>query len=297
MKVAITGSSGLVGTALSERLEREDHEVLRMTRGSSDDAGAMWNPADGWIRPGLLEGTDAVIHLASANLGEKRWTEERKELLSRSRIDSTRLLADHIGGLSDRPSVLVSASAVGFYGSRGDEELTEQSSRGEGFLAEMVEAWEREALRAEEFGVRVVLTRSGVILSKDSGALKKMLLPFQLGVGGPIGRGTRWFSWISVPDVVSAMMLALQSDLSGPVNTCSTPVTNAEFTRAFGSALRRPTIFPIPPPMLRLMYGQMGEETVLVSQRAVPSRLRELGFDFQHPDIRSGLRVALGKAA
>lgn len=297
MKVAITGSSGLVGSALSERLEREGHEVLRMTRGASDDPGVMWNPADGWIRPGLLEGTDAVVNLAGANLGEGRWSDDRKELLWRSRIDSTRLLIDHIEGLSARPSTLVSASAVGYYGDRGDEELTEESSRGEGFLAELVEAWENEALRAEALGLRVVLTRSGVVLSKESGALNKMLLPFQLGVGGPIGRGTRWFSWIALPDAVSVMMLALDSDLAGPVNVCAPPVQNSEFTKEFGAALRRPTIFPIPPPALQLLYGQMGEETVLVSQRAVPRRLTERGFQFEYPDIRSALRVALGKAA
>lgn len=295
MKVAITGSSGLVGSALSARLERDGHEVLRMTRGRSDDPGAMWNPDDGWVRPGILEGVDAVVNLGGANLGEKRWSDARKELLRRSRIDATRLLVEHIAGLESKPAVLLSASAVGYYGSRGDEELTEDSSRGAGFLAEMAADWEAEALRAESLGLRVVVTRSGVVLSKESGALAKMLLPFRLGVGGPIGRGARWFSWIALPDIVSAMMLALESDVSGPINTCAQPVRNAEFTREFGSALRRPTIFPIPPPMLRLMYGQMGDETVLVSQRALPKRLSELGFQHQYPDIRSGLRHALGK--
>jgi uncharacterized protein (TIGR01777 family) len=294
-RIAITGSSGLIGTALVRHLESAGHSVVRVRRGNPSDPSGSWNPETAWFREGALEGVDAVVHLAGANIAGRRWSPRYKEAIRSSRVDATRLLVDHLASLTARPGVLISASGVGYYGSRGDEELLEESSKGGGFLAGVVAAWELEALRARESGIRTVTVRTGVVLAAHDGALKKMLLPFRLGVGGPIGRGRRWFPWISLEDTVRAYAFALEAPLEGPVNTTAPrPVTNAEFTKALGRALRRPTVFPIPPLALKVLYGaEMAEETVLASQRAVPARLLEAGFEFRHQDIDDGLAAAL----
>ncbi|MPZ98042.1 MAG: TIGR01777 family protein [Dehalococcoidia bacterium] len=297
MHVAMTGSSGLVGTALRERLTAADHQVTRIVHGRQGEPGVSWDPAAGWMREGLFDGADAVVHLAAASIGESRWTESRKRLLRESRIQGTRLLVDGLAAMdaAARPRVLVSASAVGFYGDRGDEELAEDAPSGDGFLAQLVRDWEAEARRAEDLGMRGVLLRSGVVLSPKAGAIKKMLLPFRLGVGGTVAGGQQWISWITLQDEVSVIMHLLDSDLSGAVNSAAPAVRSKEFTDALGRALGRPTIFPIPGFAMKALYGQMGDETLLWSQRVAPRKLEDRGFRFAHPEINEAMRAVLGK--
>ena len=297
MKIAITGSSGLIGTALKEHLTASGHDVMPVRRGNREDPSALWDPDAGWFRDGALEGVNAVVHLAGADIGDKRWTEERKRELVESRTKGTRLLVDHLRSLAAPPRVLVSASAVGIYGTRGDARLTEESSRGKGFLADLAAAWEEEASRATEAGMRVAMLRFAPVLSARGGALKKMLLPFQLGVGGRIGSGKAWFPWVSLPDAISAYECALTSDLSGPVNVAAPQqLTNAEYTKALGKALHRPTLLPIPPFALKLLYGgELVDEMLLASQRVVPAKLTAAGFSFEHPEIDGALEAALRK--
>jgi uncharacterized protein (TIGR01777 family) len=296
-RIAITGSSGLIGTALRQKLEGGGHEVLRVRRGNRSDPSAMWDPGTGWVRDGALEGVDAVVHLAGANMGEKRWTKARKAELVRSRVDATRLLVDHLADLERKPVALISASAVGFYGSRGEETLTEESERGSGFLAGLVDSWEREALRAGDFGIRTVLVRTAPVLDSDEGMLAKMLMPFKLGAGGRIGNGKMWFPWISLADIVRVYERAIEdTSLRGPVNAMApAPIRNAEFTRALGKAIHRPTLVPVPPLGLKLLFGgEMTDEMLMASTRAVPKRLQDAGFTFEHRTIDEALEAALG---
>lgn len=295
MRVAITGSSGLIGTELRQRLAAAGHHVVRVQRGGPGSAPVVWKPAEGWIQEGALEGCDAVVHLAGVSIGDKRWTAKRKQALRTSRVDSTRLLVDHLGTLTRKPRVLVCASAVGFYGDRGDEVLTEDAPPGEGFLAGLVQDWEREARRAEAFGVRVVSIRSAPVQSSKGGALPRMLTPFKFGVGGRLGSGQQWMSWIALQDEARAIMWLLDhEELRGPVNLASpNPVRNREFTKALGRQLRRPALFPLPGFVLRLMFGQLGEELLLFSQRVVPAKLLESGFSFEYPELDAALAAAL----
>ena len=294
MRVAMTGSSGMVGTALGASLERDGHEVLRMRRGLRPDPSAVWNPAEGWIREGALEGCDAVVNLAGASIGEGRWTASRKALLRSSRIDSTRLLVDHLGRLASRPGVLVSASAVGYYGDRGDDLLDEDEPPGSGFLATLARDWESEALRATELGVRTILIRSGLILSTTGGALPRLLLPFKFGLGGRLGSGKQWSPWIALADHVAAIRHLLASDVAGPVNLVAPEqVTNRDFTRAVGGALGRPTPLPAPAFALRLALGQMADELLLDSQRVSSERLQHAGYQFTHPRLAGAFEAVL----
>jgi len=284
----------MIGSALVRALEARGDEARALRRGHRDAPGADWDPTVPWMRAGALDGFDAVVHLAGANVGEARWSDSRKRLLRNSRIAATRTLHMGLAQLSpsQRPRVLVAASAVGYYGDGGDAVLTEAAPRGDGFLAELVEAWEAETAKAAALGMRVVQTRSGVVLAREGGALKKMLLPFQLGVGGRLGSGRQWMAWISFEDQVAAILHAIDSDLEGPVNVGRT-VRNSDFTKALGRALKRPTVFPVPKLALKLLYGQMGEETLFYSQRIDSSKLEADGFTFQHPNIDSGLESAL----
>ena len=296
MRVAITGSSGLIGTALRRRLESRGHDVLPVLRGDPAQEGALWDPVAGRVREGALEAVDAVVHLAGADIAGKRWTERRRRVLWDSRVESARLLVDHIGTLSQRPKVLVSASAVGVYGDRGDEVLTEQSTPGGGFLAELCQAWEREARRAEDFAVRAVQIRTaGTVLALDGGALLRLLPLFRLGVGGRLGSGRQWFTWIALDDEVGAIEhLIGADDVSGPVNlTSPQPVTNAEFTRALGRVLHRPALLPAPAFALRLLLGGVADGALLASQRALPSRLEQSGYRFVAPELEQALALAL----
>ncbi len=299
MRIAITGSSGLIGTELRTRLTAAGHEVIRVQRGELGSAPVVWQPDRGWIQEGAIEGCDAVVHLAGVSIGDKRWTTNRKHALRASRIDSTRLLVEHFATLQRKPRVFVCASAVGFYGDRGDEELTEEAAPGEGFLAELVQDWEQEARRAESLGIRVVSVGTAPIQSLKGGGLPRMLTPFKLGVGGRLGSGRQYMPWISLEDEARAIEWVItHEELRGPVNVAGPhSVTNAEFTKALGRQLHRPTLFPLPKFMLRLVFGQLGEELLLYSQRQVPAKLLDSGFVFEHPDIETALAAALGKSA
>jgi uncharacterized protein (TIGR01777 family) len=296
MLIAMTGSSGLIGTALRKRLQADGHEVLRVLRGQPEQPEALWDPPAGWFRKGALEGADAVIHLAGADIAGKRWSERRKRLLWESRVDATRLLVDHIGRLARRPQVLISASAVGYYGDRGEEMLTEATAAGEGFLSELCQGWERESRRAQELGVRTVQLRTaGSVLARNGGALPRMAPPFRLGLGARLGSGRQWFTWVSLDDEVGAIRHLMHADsVEGAVNVMAPePVTNAEFTRALGRALHRPAPFRVPAFALRLLLGELADEALLASQRAVPARLTESGYEFAHADLQGALEAAL----
>jgi uncharacterized protein len=296
MKILVTGASGLVGHRLVPSLEARGHEVLRLVRNApASEKEVRWDPSKGTVDAGALEGVDAAVHLAGENLAEGRWNEEKKRRIRESRVKGTTLLSETLAGLGQKPEVLVSASAVGYYGSRGDEVLTEESSPGNDFLADVCREWERATEAAERAGVRVVHLRFGVILSGEGGALKKMLLPFRMGVGGKLGDGRQYMSWITIDDAVGAIEHALSDkNLRGPVNAVAPrPVTNYEFTKAMGGALSRPTILPAPAFALRLVFGEMADATLLASQRAEPVRLKESGFVFKYPEIEGALRHVL----
>ena len=296
MRIAITGGTGLIGSALRERLEAAGHEAVAIRRGPETDPASQWDPAAGWVRDGAFAGYDAVVHLSGASIGEGRWSAARRELLRSSRIDSTRTLVEHLGSLpgEDRPEVLVSQSAVGYYGARGDEELTEAAAPGTGFLADLVIAWEREATRAEEHGIRTVRHRSAIVLSRQGPPLSRLLIPFRLGVGGNLGNGRWWMPWVTLEDEVRSIEHALTHDVSGPINVSAPDaVTNAGFTQALGRALRRPTLFPLPMFAYRLVFGQDPDE-LFASQRVVPQALAASGFEFAQPDIDSAFASLLG---
>jgi uncharacterized protein len=297
MKVLVTGASGLVGTKLIPALKAEGQQVLRMVRTTPKDKASeiFWSPQGGALGAGDLEGLNAVVHLAGENLAEGRWTEEKKRNIRESRVKGTRLISETLAKLKAKPDVLVSASAVGFYGDRGDEILDERSSSGDDFLAEVCREWELATEAAAQSGVRVVNLRFGVILSPDGGALAKMLTPFRLGVGGKIGSGDQYMSWIAIDDAVGAIMHALTNEaLRGPVNVVAPEaVTNRDFTKALGHALSRPTIFPVPAFAARLAFGEMADATLLSSQRVEPAVLKETGFRFQYPKLEDALRHVL----
>lgn len=296
MKILVTGSTGLVGSALIPKLKSEGHQIVRLVRSEPKDASeVLWNPEQGTINAAELEGLNAVVHLAGENLAEGRWTEEKKTRIRESRIKGTKLLSETLAQLSAKPEVLVSASAVGFYGSRGDEVLTEQSASGSDFLAEVCREWELATQAAAQAGIRVVNLRFGVIFSKAGGALKKMLMPFRLGVGGKLGSGRQYLSWIAIDDAVGAIAHALTNDsLRGPVNVVAPQaVTNYEFTKTLGRVLSRPTLFPVPAFAARLAFGEMADETLLSSQRVEPTRLKESAYIFKYPELEGALRHIL----
>jgi len=297
MKIAVTGATGLIGAALCERLRQEGNDVLVISRRknlSSPFPVVHWNPERGELDTRSLEGVDAVVHLAGETIAE-RWTREKKERIRTSRVAGTRFLVDGLKRLSKRPSVLIGSSAVGFYGNRGDEELDEGSPPGTGFLPEICQAWEAEVARASELGMRAVRLRTGIVLSTKGGALAKMLLPFKLGLGGPVGSGSQWMSWIHIDDVVGGYHFALHhSDLSGAANlTAPQPVRNADFTRALGRALGRPAFLPAPGFALKLIFGQMAQDLLLDGQRVLPRRLESAGYKFQHTGVDDALADAV----
>jgi len=295
MRVAITGSAGLIGTALRTRLQAVGHEVVPVRRGDPSPGDVAWRPDEGWIEDGALDGCDAVVHLAGEPIGDGRWTAKRKLAIRDSRIDSTRLLVEHMAALARPPRVLVCGSAVGYYGDRGDEELREDSSPGEGFLARVVEEWEREGARAAEAGIRVVSIRTAVVLAPRGGALRRMLTPFRPGVGGRLGSGRQWMPWITLDDEVRAIEWVLtHKELSGPFNLAAPhPVTNRELTKALARQLHRPAVFPVPGFALRIMLGEMANELLLQSQRVLPSKLMRSGFRFEHETIEEALAAVL----
>ena len=296
----MTGSHGLIGSALLPRLRADGHRVVRLVRGAPEGADDVrWDPAARTIDAAALEGVDAVVHLAGAGIGDKKWTAERKRLIFESRTEGTDLLARTLAGLTRRPQVLISGSAVGYYGNRGADELTEASPSGNDFPARVCLAWEAATAPAAEAGVRVVTIRTGIVLATEGGALSRMLLPFKLGLGGRIGSGEQYMSWITLDDEVGAIRHLLTADtVSGPVNlTAPNPATNTEFTHALGGALHRPTLLPTPLLPLKAVYGSELVQHLLVDgQRAVPHALTKSGYEFAHTDIEHALRSVVGAA-
>lgn len=295
MRLAITGSSGLIGQALLPALKAEGHEPIALVRRPPNTGEVQWDPAIGRLDSRDLAGIEGAINLAGENIAT-RWTDESKRRIRESRINATTLLAETMAALVPRPRVLISVSAVGYYGDRGDEELTEESSAGRGFLPSLARDWEASAQAAHAAGIRVVHPRMGIVLSAKGGALGKMLPPFKLGVGGRLGSGRQWMSWMAIEDVVAAMLYLLNDDsLRGAVNfTAPAPVRNSEFTRQLGKALHRPTIFPVPTTALQVLYGkEMPEEALLASARVVPRRLLDARFQFQFPEIAAAFRHIL----
>ncbi|HEY6442571.1 MAG TPA: TIGR01777 family oxidoreductase [Candidatus Acidoferrales bacterium] len=297
MKILISGASGLVGKALARKLQEDGHTIARLVRpgGKSSPEDIFWDPMAATVDAPAMEGFDAVIHLSGASIAEARWNPERKAVLRSSRIDSTRVLVDTLSGLKQKPRVFLCASATGYYGNRGDELLTESSEGGTDFLALLARDWEAEARRAELAGIRTVRLRFGVILSADGGALPRMLAPFKYGVGGRLGSGNQWMSWIALEDVMEIMFSAIaSSQFSGPVNVVApNPVRNSEFTRIAAAALHRPAIFSAPAFALRIALGQMADPLLLSSQRAIPERLLAIGYKFRFANLDSSLKNAL----
>ena len=297
MKIVISGASGLIGTQLVAKLSSSGHEVVRLVRRSPKPGEIQWNPKSGTLDAAALEGVDAVIHLSGAGIGDKRWTDGyRKEILD-SRTATTALLATTMASLSRKPSVFLSGSAIGIYGARNDEQLTEVSTHGTGFLAEVCEQWEAAAKPAVEAGIRTVYLRTGIVLSPKGGALKKLLPLFKLGVGGKFGNGKQWQSWISIDDEIGAIEHLLTANVSGAVNlTAPNPVTNAEFTKVLASVLKRPAIVPVPTfaPKI-LLGGELADALLFTGQRVIPAALNASGYMFKHTTIESAFRSLLSK--
>jgi uncharacterized protein (TIGR01777 family) len=297
MDVAITGASGLIGRALSTSLRSDGHRVLRFQRGgvtAGDTIG--WDPDAGRIDAPALEGVDAVVHLAGEGIGEHRWTEQQKRRIRDSRVRGTAVLAAAVASRERRPHVLVSGSAVGYYGDRSSEVLTEESAPGDDYLARVCVAWEAETAPATEAGVRTVLTRTGIVLDAHGGALQRMLLPFKLGLGGRQGSGKQWMSWIALADEVDAIRFAIENDaLSGPVNLVApNPVTNAEFAATLGRELHRPAFLPTPLLPLKLRFGaELVETLLLVSQRVAPAQLQAAGYQYRFESLDAALRAVV----
>lgn len=294
MKVAVSGASGLIGSALVPALVASGHEVVRLVRREPRSATEIaWDPDAGTIDKARLAGIDAFVTLSGENLG-RRWTAARKAEILRSRVATSGLLARTAAELEPPPSVFVSAGGTGIYGDRGDEILTEESPLGEGFLPDVGGAWEAAAEPARDAGVRVVNFRQGVVLTRKGGALARMLTPFKLGVGGRVGSGRQWFPWVGLDDALAAYRFVLEHDVSGPLNLASpNPTTNEQFTKALGRALGRPTVFPVPAFALKAAFGEMGETVLLEGQRVLPARLLTAGFGFVLPDVDVALSRAL----
>lgn len=297
LRILVTGSTGFVGSALVPFLSASGHRVGRLIRtlprkGKSE---FQWGPETGFIDTAHLEGMDGVVHLAGESIATDRWTAEKKARIRDSRVDGTRLLCDALAGLKQPPKVVVCASAIGYYGDRGDELLTEDSAPGTGFLAEVCREWEAATKSAEQKGIRVVCLRFGMVLSPTGGAMAKLLPPFKKGLGGVLGTGRQYVSWIALDDVVAVIAHALTTEaLHGPVNTVTpNPVTNREFTRTLGRLLGRFTIFPMPAAAAHLLFGELADEVLLAGQRVQPTRLLETGYDFRYPQLEGALQHLL----
>lgn len=297
LTVAVSGSSGLIGSALLERLRQDGHTVVPMVRRPAKDGEIHYDPRNGVLDPESLVGVDAVVHLAGAGIGDRRWTDRYRREILESRTLSTSLIAEAMASVANRggPRVLLSGSAIGFYGATGDEELNERSAAGDGFLADVCRAWEAATSPAEDAGVRVVHLRTGIVLSPRGGALKKLLPLFRFGLGGRMGSGRQWQSWISLDDEVGAIVFLLTADISGAVNlTAPAPVTNAEFTKVLASTLSRPALVPVPSfgPKL-LLGGELADALLFTGQRVLPERLTDAGYSFEHPTLSEALGALL----
>lgn len=299
MDVVITGSSGLIGSALVLGLEQAGHRPIKMVR-TEPRSGAdeiRWDPSTGEIDSESLDGVGAVVHLAGAGIGDRRWNEKYRTLLVESRTSGTSLLASTLAGLNSPPRTFLSGSAIGFYGDRGSEQLTEQSDGGVGFLADLVKKWEASAQSAIDAGIRTVFLRTGIVYTPKGGALKKLLPLFKLGLGGRFGAGDQYLSWITLDDEIGAILHLLEADVRGPVNLTSPhPVTNAELTRVLGAVLSRPTLLNVPAFGPRLLLGrEMADALLFESANIVPHVLLDAGYEFRHPDLETGLRAILGR--
>ncbi len=296
MKVLITGASGLVGTELQKSFAKKGYEMLLASRKEpTDEKHVQWGIEEGFSEPEKLEGIDAVVHLAGENVSGLRWTEEKKKAIRDSRVMGTRNVVDAISKLKNKPKVFVASSAIGFYGTRGDEEVTESSAAGDNFLAEVSKAWEAESRRAEDAGIRTVLLRTGIVLSKNGGALATMLTPFKLGVGGVVGSGKQWMSWISMDDEIAVINYVIENEnIRGAVNAVSpNPVTNHDFTKTLGEVLYRPTFLPLPEFAVSMVFGEMGDALLLASTKVLPKRLEDAGFEFKYPDLKPAIENAV----
>ncbi|MFP5255361.1 MAG: TIGR01777 family oxidoreductase [Acidimicrobiia bacterium] len=295
MRVAITGASGFIGSALTASLEEDGAEVLRIGRSASGPGAVSWDPASGALDATALEGLDAVVHLAGEGIAEKRWTDEQKRRIRDSRVLGTTLVANTLAELGSKPRVLVSGSGIDAYGDRGDEVLTESSSRGRSFLADVVRDWEAATAPAEAAGIRVAHLRSGIVLGKDGGALPRMAQLARFGLLGKIGSGRQWWSWIALDDQVRAIRHLIDTEVAGPVNLCTpNPATNADFTKALGRVLNRPAFLPIPSFGPKLVLGsELAETLLLESKRAQPEKLLQSGFHFDHDEVEQALRHVL----
>ncbi|MGZ4693050.1 MAG: TIGR01777 family oxidoreductase [Acidimicrobiales bacterium] len=299
--VAITGSTGLISTALRRSLEADGHQVRPVVRRPvrSGESAVTWDPDAGTIDTGALEGVDAVVHLAGAGIGDERWTDERKRVILESRTRGTGLLARTLAALDAKPSVLISGSAIGYYGDRGDETLTETSGPGNDFLASICVPWEAEARPVTEAGIRLATIRTGIVLTTEGGALPKMLPLFKLGLGGPYGSGHQWWSWITLTDEVAAIRHLLDHDVHGPVNlTAPRPVVERELAKTLGRVMHRPCLLPVPKFGPKLVVGaELAEALLFTSAKVMPTVLEGSGFTFAHPDIETALRAVLGREA
>ncbi len=296
MRILITGATGLLGQALTTSLLENGHEVLKASRKDPiDESHVKWSIDSGFADPEKLEGLDVVVHLAGENVSGLRWTDEKKKAIRDSRILGTRNVVDAISNLKNKPKTFIASSAIGFYGERGDEEMTETSPAGDNFLAGVCKEWEIESRRAEDAGIRTVLLRTGIVLSKEGGALSTMLLPFKMGVGGVVGSGKQWMSWISLDDEVAIINYCIENEnIRGAVNAVApNPVTNAEFTKTLGEVLYRPTFLPLPEFAVSMIFGEMGDALLLASTKVLPKRLEDAGFEFKYPNLKEAIENAV----
>jgi hypothetical protein len=297
MKIVISGASGLIGKSLVSQLQQHGHDVVRLVRRAANTGEIMWDPKAGVLDSSALEGTDAVIHLSGAGIGDKRWTSSYKREILESRTITTSLIANTIAKMNRKPSVFLSGSAIGIYGPRGDEQLNEVSTDGTSFLADVCKQWEDAAKPASDAGIRTVLLRTGIVLTTKGGALKKQLPLFQLGLGGKFGNGKQWQSWISIDDEVGAIEHLLTANVSGAVNlTAPNPVTNAEFTSTLARVVKRPAFLPIPPFAPKaILGGELADALLFTGQRVIPAALNASGYQFVHPTLEVALRALLKK--